>query len=877
MNDIAVSLLLHKFTQKPSEAEAAIISSSIAKNVHNIKRNELKLLAQAIGENGVVFCPATFNNGARNSDNFNQTQLIALDFDNKVPDKFISFKSVQDRADYYDLPILFSYETYTSRNHDKFRVVFLNDAPIPDTRTAKAMLQALHTIFPEADPQGKSPVQMYYGGKGLLHYNEANPEINASSLFTNLTHYFEDTHGPHTYRRKVAEFARVSGISLNEKKLLDVSVTEEVAERDGAGCFVKNLPNSTTILSSFGEKLTKRYRINFGEGCTHTLSASGKTDFHRTLRAGDFDSLRSCCQLFREFENGSRRLPHSELFGLATNLAHVETGAKWFIGTLRSVAYYDNRPDKYRKWQQDFRYIKAPSACVGFCPFANDCTHGMNIISTAKVKHNKMERLANYQETYVSLDEAVDDFKRNLLRTVDADDGKWHVIKAQTALGKTRTYLEYLKDTQKKVLIAVPTLALMQEICDRATQSGIDIIASPSLRESKDLLPDDIWNDIEGLYEMGKSVIPYLQKHIREDNPSCAALFKQYLTELSAFKNNDGHGITTHKRLLTMDTDNYDLIIIDEDIILNSVIQNKCSISIRQLKKLRTKAPPNSALLRKVQAVLRYVKKHEFFTLRKIEYDKDYEDISAATDISSFCAAKYFCFCKAKSADGDNNQDESCVHFLKPVVFKGHTTRIMVSATADETICNLYFGKSNVDFHECKCAQNAGTFRQYYNIPMSRQSIGKDNAIIKRIINWSGFTETISFKKFKQHYGGELHFGNTAGYDGLKGMSVNIIGTPHQPEWIYKLFALSIGLDTDPILKPGVTVNHNGYRFRFTTYDNASLRAIQFYIIESELEQAVGRARLLREASGVINLFSNFPLRHAKMLTWKDSTTQSEN
>ncbi len=98
----------------------------------------------------------------------------------------------------------------------------------------------------------------------------------------------------------------------------------------------------------------------------------------------------------------------------------------------------------------------------------------------------------------------------------------------------------------------------------------------------------------------------------------------------------------------------------------------------------------------------------------------------------------------------------------------------------------------------------------------------------------------------------------------MKGKNINVIGTPHIPEWIYKLFAYTIGcdFDTEASIKPGLMVSHNGWRFRFTTYEDKALRAIQFYIIESQLEQAVGRARLLREECTVY-LFSNFPLSQA--------------
>jgi hypothetical protein len=50
--------------------------------------------------------------------------------------------------------------------------------------------------------------------------------------------------------------------------------------------------------------------------------------------------------------------------------------------------------------------------------------------------------------------------------------------------------------------------------------------------------------------------------------------------------------------------------------------------------------------------------------------------------------------------------------------------------------------------------------------------------------------------------------------------------------------------------------------------DNWVLRDIQFYMIESELEQAVGRARLINNDC-TVNLFSNFPIGQAVMKEWR--------
>jgi hypothetical protein len=49
------------------------------------------------------------------------------------------------------------------------------------------------------------------------------------------------------------------------------------------------------------------------------------------------------------------------------------------------------------------------------------------------------------------------------------------------------------------------------------------------------------------------------------------------------------------------------------------------------------------------------------------------------------------------------------------------------------------------------------------------------------------------------------------------------------------------------------------------TFENIKMRNLQFYFIESELEQAIGRARLLRYDCNVY-LFSNYPCRQAEII-----------
>jgi hypothetical protein len=146
---------------------------------------------------------------------------------------------------------------------------------------------------------------------------------------------------------------------------------------------------------------------------------------------------------------------------------------------------------------------------------------------------------------------------------------------------------------------------------------------------------------------------------------------------------------------------------------------------------------------------------------------------------------------------------------------------------------------------------------------MSRASIGDDPMIFKYLVKIFEVDKVITFMKYSI---GEFHFGNTEGCNLYEGQDILVIGTPHHAEFVYKLFAFSLGLafDDEAEMKRDRIVTHNGYKFPFTTYDDEELRAIHFWMLESELEQAVGRARLLRRPC-TVNLFSNFPLCQAVM------------
>ena len=207
---------------------------------------------------------------------------------------------------------------------------------------------------------------------------------------------------------------------------------------------------------------------------------------------------------------------------------------------------------------------------------------------------------------------------------------------------------------------------------------------------------------------------------------------------------------------------------------------------------------------------------------------------------------------------------EDTIAFLKPAEFPAEKY-IMVSATADRDICRQFFGEDNVNFYECKKAEYMGTLNQYPQRSMSRSSIKSDQGIVRRLMKRFGMSGDRVITFMSQNIG-ELHFGNTEGSNALEGEDILVIGTPYHAEFLYKLVAFAMGMDFDEDEEMEFQIaEHNGYRFQFKTYQNEDLRAVQFWMLESELEQAVGRARLLRNECEV-HLFSNFPLSQSKII-----------
>ena len=141
-----------------------------------------------------------------------------------------------------------------------------------------------------------------------------------------------------------------------------------------------------------------------------------------------------------------------------------------------------------------------------------------------------------------------------------------------------------------------------------------------------------------------------------------------------------------------------------------------------------------------------------------------------------------------------------------------------------------------------------------------------------------GDLPTLTYNRYKDQFLNPvrgMHFGKLSGFDDLCGKDIAIIGTPHINPIVYQLFAAILDVDFKPEdCKMEVQlIQRYGIRFPLNTYSHADLRDLHLFFLESELEQAIGRARPIRHPVR-IKLLSSIP--HPQACITKEEKIRGE-
>lgn len=456
--------------------------------------------------------------------------------------------------------------------------------------------------------------------------------------------------------------------------------------------------------------------------------------------------------------------------------------------------------------------------------------------------------------------------KTCLREAVDAEDDNIYVIKAQTALGKTEAYCNIIQESpDKQFIIAVPTCKLQAEVVQRLKYKGIECTQTESVYETiKKLDLPDLEEMVKKLYEngYGRFVVKQIRTYKNENYNKLTKYQCQELDHLTGKKQGLETSrciVTTHAyfQMMNMDTLKDYEIIIDEDFLI-TLFKRNWSLSLGDVKKIIEKNMLSSNDREKLKLILEMedqeTKQISFTKPNICKLEKLYK---RADEISGPLPMLLESSCVVM----DRVHEE--IMFCKKIELPPRKMIILSASVNEKLYEDVPGGGERVRFWNVPDAKYKGHVIQYTAHTMSRKCIktAGTEKVQEKVKEIAGDVPVISFKMIDTDL--DIHFGKTEGFDNLKGKDIAIVGTPHNRPALYKLLGEALGYNT-----AGNITNHrverNNYEFRIMTFADKSMRNLQLFLIETELEQAIGRARVLREDCTVY-VFSNYPCKQAEL------------
>lgn len=784
----------------------------------------------------------------------------AMDLASERLDYIIDHRTTPD---FVQLPISFAYHTFSSSPKlEKFRVVFVSEVLIEDKFVISVIINMLHKVFPECDPLCKNLDRVFMGGKDLIYCNE-----NAAVALVQIFSAFNQTlDKENNYTRAIERFCKRNKILMINNRaamgdenilltietsddLLDSAIIHTIAQTTNSSIFI--IENKGLHQRNSREEKKKLKRVDIGDG--------------------------GACQLLKDFLNGED-LRHDEKFAIATNLIQINGGRKLFLDTIEQTYGICTK----EKWEKDIFYMCCyyPMRCSNsFCPYYDNCNQHGTIVDTLSIDR----KVYREEEQYYPMDEAVELLKDNLEQAYRSQGQGVHLIKAQTAIGKTTQYIDLIRrHPESKFLIALPTNILKRQVMNDLIRAGIgeeDLYMTPSLsdsiyfREENEIVMDA---HRSGVHNKKKKVLKETYEKIK-DNPQKQAMADECLELINGVDEIKEQRVvvTTHAFFMYMKAEllSQYTIIIDEDILLLHAFAQVNTISERCLQELVEQAVPGYSQIASTflaQPADLYKKVRASYKLLPLnEEELSGLNVGTCDNVNDMQYAE--AFVKVKS----QYSDEHMVYYFCPPQFSAQKY-IVLSATLNETIYSEYFkGKLHVYTYETKKVAYTGKVIQYTHHSLGRRDLSGKMEVFSyaREVAKKPDLEIITFKEGPSIKGVDkmntknLHFGNTIGMNCLAGQDIGVVGTPYMIESAYKLIACYLGANVnnknDKNPRPR-RVSYKGASFIITTYEESLLQEYQLYTLESELEQCVGRARALRK-NCTAYVFSAFPVEQAEI------------
>ncbi|TGM66146.1 hypothetical protein EHQ94_11160 [Leptospira meyeri] len=473
--------------------------------------------------------------------------------------------------------------------------------------------------------------------------------------------------------------------------------------------------------------------------------------------------------------------------------------------------------------------------------------------------------------------------------SIIAEDGEdVYLFKAQTGIGKTHLIKNIKLDSikGKRILIAVERIEMYSEY---------DYPHYP-------LVPDSLskFNDIARKLGISLGTLIYKLNQKNKVLKQVVKDYQEYKSQiLSALK--QPILVITHSRLLKTDfkIDDYDLIIVDE--CMSKSIFNTISFDYSEFEILSKFATEYkffkfegiksflSSLFTSPEGVLCKFDFPDFF----LKFFDIYTKLNSSSQISSYL--------ETNEIQDSLNQDSlkwsqllTSTHYIR----EGSQIKIMaiskipikkmiiMSSSAPDELYKILFQDRLriINFNPPKLLSN---IVQYSDASFSRFAMTSNEYKYKKMIE-ALRSKSYSVITFKDSIlDPDIHFGAETGSNKLKGKHLCVIGTLYPNPSEFKLLCFSLGFDTSRLVNyqesQKIPFNYKSKRLRIVPLvslvsqdelsagitDEAKMLKLQIDIMNSSLEQAIGRARPYENYVNIL-VFSNFNYSESKYMDEDD-------
>ena len=889
-----VEVLLYdaiEMTQKPSGMIIGEISNYLARSEGVLIPVEFLAMA-LVAPYGYTFCPAMCRPVTERGlidKNWKSQQVFAIDIDQNLP-----FEDAKNRWERYGIPPAFAYTTFSDTDRTKYRIVFVMDSAVTDIKLRKGIMESFGRLYPEMDRKTFNPARMFFGGKELIYTDDANDYRSTVRIkdLPEMVGWFMSERDRKNSKRNISAYEIKADSLLSHCQQLNPGRTFLEATTPPLDRVGKNEANATTSIiynknrdeifnfSITDCELTRDTPTLFNGGEQGSMS-DGSSYNENKLRNVSLEQLKEGCHLFKEFYSGERWCYHEELFGLATNLLSFMGGRTWFLTGLESRSEYSALEGGFKLDQFKNHGLLniekkgyAPQRCENYCPYNRECRHTETILTTAYFSRGTVRVFDPV--AYITMDEAEAQLERIFNDCLSADaDGTMHVIHADAGLGKTEMYVK-AKNLCVDV-IALPTHELKEEISKRMEAAGMHVFTVPEIPDLGIYRQRYMELHAMGAFEQASQLLYSIKKEI----PAVIG----YLKELDKAKDmKDVIILTTHDRVVADGSFSNKTILFDEDPM--SCLVRKSSMSIRDLGLIEDILDRSSEVNGDAYEARTYINELATF-LKTAESNKLIQGPNQAfphlKELKTFVANELLREKKGRARfrkegyDNSNvfeffncewfikNEDGSSIDYITKREF-GFKKAIVLSATSNKIYYEGIF-KEKLMFHEVGRVKHMGRIVQYPQHSFSKSVMLNNPEYIALLKHVAGSNPIITYKVLEKCFPENtvLTFGNSTGTDQLNGKDITVAGTYRFSETSYFLDAAILGIECNPRKEQMkfMPIEYDGRQFYFYTYrDNEKLRNLMLSNIESELDQAVGRARIIRNDC-TVTVLSNLPLNGA--------------